>query len=530
MHGEQVAIQDADVAHAVAAHAEQVVRPRPEGVGRHLELRLDVFGGEDRLARRDPADHGQVRVFHAPSAVVHRAQGAEAGTGARAGAIAGRGCALGVLGRHRPAAREPQAARRALADLDHTLAGEGAQVFLGRVRGPEAEAARDVGPGGGIARLGDVGADEREHLALAGGEFVHRAMSIRTVLGFYPASGPREQPAHGHQGLAWPCVRARRRGMGIESAPPPLLRTNRLAHLAPAGSPCAHLAATHALQARGRVVRAARRVARAARHVTWWPALLLLLLLSLAQGQAVAAADAAARGREIAADAVRRAAGFVDYQVDVRMLLVHPNAGRDERQMRVRHLELPGGGERSLVLFDAPADQRGTALLTHSRAGAEDEQWLYLPALGRVKRIAGGHRSGPFVGSEFAFEDLTEQQLGRYTYRWLDVQRQDGAPCDRVERIPVDPDSGYARQVAWYDQDERRLRRIDFFDRRGGALKTYVASDFRRHEGRWWRPARMVMLNQLNGRRTELLWGNFRFATGLDAERDFSVTALRRSR
>lgn len=248
----------------------------------------------------------------------------------------------------------------------------------------------------------------------------------------------------------------------------------------------------------------------------------------LAAAPAVALPADVARGRDIAAEAARRASGFVDYQVDVRMLLVHPNSGQDVREMRVRNIEMPGGGERSLVVFDAPADQRGTALLTHSRPGAEDEQWLLLPALNRVKRIAGGHRSGPFVGSEFAFEDLTEQQFGRYRYRWLDVQRLDGVPCDRVERVPVDPNSGYARQVAWYDQDERRLRRIDFFDRRGEALKTFVASDFRQYAGRWWRATRMSMQNLQSRKRTELQWDTFRFGTGLSAERDFSVTALKR--
>ena len=242
-------------------------------------------------------------------------------------------------------------------------------------------------------------------------------------------------------------------------------------------------------------------------------------------------ADALERGRAIAADAARRLQGFRDYQVTVRMLLVHPGSGRDAREMRVRSIEMPNQGERSLVDFDSPLDQRGTALLTHATVGQEDEQWLFLPALNRVKRIAGRNRSGPFVGSEFAFEDLTEQQFGRYTYRYIDSQRlADGVPCDRVERVPLDSNSGYARQIAWFDVEARRLRRIDFFNRRGNPVKTYTASDFRLYDGRWWRPLRMRMQSLSSGRYTELTWGEFRFGTGLSADKDFAVTTLLRAR
>ena len=257
---------------------------------------------------------------------------------------------------------------------------------------------------------------------------------------------------------------------------------------------------------------------------------------SIAAAAPVAAPSAAptdpvARGTAIAADAARRLAGFRDYQVSVRMLLVHPGSGQELREMRVRNIEMPEQGERSLVDFDSPLDQRGTALLTHSKAGQEDEQWLFLPALNRVKRIAGRNRSGPFVGSEFAFEDLTEQQLARYRYRYLDSQRlADGVLCDRVERVPLDANSGYSRQIAWYDVEARRLRRIDFFDRRDNPVKTFTASEFRLYAARWWRPLRMRMQSVNSGKYTELVWGEFRFGTGLSADRDFNVATLQRSR
>ncbi len=241
--------------------------------------------------------------------------------------------------------------------------------------------------------------------------------------------------------------------------------------------------------------------------------------------------DPVARGRAIAAEAAGRLQGFRDYQVSVRMLLVHPGSGQDVRELRVRNIEMPDLGERSLVDFDSPLDQRGTALLTHSKASQEDEQWLFLPALKRVKRIAGRNRSGPFVGSEFAFEDLTEQQLGRYSYRYIDSQRlADGVLCERVERVPLDANSGYSRQIAWYDVEARRLRRIDFFDRRDRPAKTYTASEFRLYSGRWWRPHRMRMQSLNSGRYTELVWGEFRFGAGLSAEQDFNVSTLQRTR
>lgn len=245
---------------------------------------------------------------------------------------------------------------------------------------------------------------------------------------------------------------------------------------------------------------------------------------------AFAAADDVAKGLAVAQDAHKHHAGFVDYQVNVQMILRNPRAADDVRTLRVSGIEIPNDGEQSLIVFDDPPDQRGTALLTYAHATVDDDQWLFLPAMQRVKRIVSTNRAGPFVGSEFAFEDLAAQEVARYSYKFLNQVTYDGVRCDRVERVPTYANSGYSRQVVWYDTDERRTRRVEFYDRRGELLKTYVATDFVKYLDHTWRAARMQMKNVQTGRSTELLWSGYKFRNGLDADRDFSVNSLRRAR
>ena len=87
-------------------------------------------------------------------------------------------------------------------------------------------------------------------------------------------------------------------------------------------------------------------------------------------------------------------------------------AGKTSRRIiRIKTLESKGDGDKSLSLFDEPADVKGTSMLTYSHGLKPDDQWLYLPALKRVKRINSRNKSGPFMGSEFAFEDLGSQEV-----------------------------------------------------------------------------------------------------------------------
>ena len=240
--------------------------------------------------------------------------------------------------------------------------------------------------------------------------------------------------------------------------------------------------------------------------------------------------DAADAGRMLAEAAHAQDLGFGDSRSAVRMVL-HDGRGRSsERELGILELEgAASAGDRSLVLFDSPPDQRGTALLTWNQRDADDDQWLYLPALRRVKKLAARNRSGPFVGSEFAFEDLTSEDVENYTWKYLDSAQCSLGACYRVERVPVESWSGYSRQIAWYDIDALRLARVEYFDRKGEHLKTLDAGEWVEAEGGYWRASYMDMQNHVTGRRTELFWSPHAFGTGLDAS-NFSTNALRRAR
>ncbi len=166
-------------------------------------------------------------------------------------------------------------------------------------------------------------------------------------------------------------------------------------------------------------------------------------------------------------------------------------------------------------------------MLTYSHGLEPDDQWLYLPALKRVKRISSRNKSGPFMGSTFAFEDLGSQEVEKYTYRYLRDEPCGDWTCHVVERYPAYEHSGYTRQVAWLDQEAYRLVRAEFFDRKNALLKTLTQGDFQQYLGHYWRPARMEMINHQTGKSTLLEWTDYRFKTGL-TEADFRAQSLKR--
>lgn len=243
----------------------------------------------------------------------------------------------------------------------------------------------------------------------------------------------------------------------------------------------------------------------------------------------IAAADeAVVQGEKIAMEADAQLRGYGDSRVDLAMELTGPSGQTATRALRVQSLETDAG-EYTLMIFDTPRDVAGTSLLSHNFRSRDDQQWLYLPAIRRVKQIGARDKSGPFMGSEFAYEDIVTPFYEKFSYRFEAEDECAGGQCWIVERTPKDPYSGYTRQRVWIGQEHHLIHRIEYFDRRNSLLKTYTARDFVQHNDRHWRPGEMQMVNHQNKRQTRLIWSDFRFDNGL-GEQSFSQNALMRAR
>lgn len=260
-----------------------------------------------------------------------------------------------------------------------------------------------------------------------------------------------------------------------------------------------------------------------------------LLLTPLLLHAETAETDAAQRGMAIAVEADKRDTGFQDFTSNMVMELRNKQGDTSTRTIRLKTLEVTGDGDKSMSIFDKPADVKGTAFLTFSHAIKPDEQWLYLPALKRVKRINSKNKSGPFMGSEFAYEDLASQEIEKYTYKYLRDEKiktaefPDGVDTFVMERYPSYEHSGYTRQIAWINKDRYVAEKIEFYDRKNDLLKTLTSSGYKQYLGQYWRPNEMLMENHQTGKSTLLKWEDYNFKTGL-TDSDFSRNSLKRAR
>ena len=235
------------------------------------------------------------------------------------------------------------------------------------------------------------------------------------------------------------------------------------------------------------------------------------------------------KGLEIAILSDKNNDGFIDSSSMMTMNLINKRGDVVTRKLRFKSLEVPTDGDKSIAIFESPRDVKGVAILSYAHKVEADDQWLYLPALKRVKRIASKNKSGPFLGSEFSFEDFSFQEVEKYEYLYLEEEIYLNNSCYVIERKPLDPYSGYTKQLVWIDKENYLVQKIHHFDRKSFHLKTQLFKDYRKYEGFFWQPHEIEMINHQNGKKSILIFDDVKLKNGF-TDRDFSQNSLKRSR
>ena len=230
-------------------------------------------------------------------------------------------------------------------------------------------------------------------------------------------------------------------------------------------------------------------------------------------------------GQEVAKRAYEQISGYQSSISTTTMLL--KNAEEDENLRKLEMKKLEGeDGDRSLLVFLYPNDLKDTKLLSYEVIGGDDKQWLYLPALKRVKRISSRNKSGSFIASEFSYEDISSQNYKNYIYpEDATVVTKDGVQYFKVMRLPKDRHSGYSKQIIYIDTKKTLARFGEYFDKQGRLLKKIFFSDYVLLDG-VYRVHKIVIKNVQNQKESILTWESDAIKAGL-GKKDFSKRVLR---
>jgi hypothetical protein len=215
-----------------------------------------------------------------------------------------------------------------------------------------------------------------------------------------------------------------------------------------------------------------------------------------------------------------------DSRIAMRMKLYDRQGRVRERALTLMSLRGASRNDKLLIRFTQPADIRGTGFLVWEHE-AEDERFLYLPSLGRVRRIAGSETQESFVGSDFTYEDIGGREFDEYTYSLVDENASwNGQPAWRLESRRKDASAQFPRVVSLIVKDSFVVVQADIFNRRSEKQKTYTVRKLERIEG-IWTAMDAEMTNAIEKSRTELVIEKADYNVGLK-EADFTRRELER--
>jgi len=211
---------------------------------------------------------------------------------------------------------------------------------------------------------------------------------------------------------------------------------------------------------------------------------------------------------EIATKVKKNSDGYGSAKSVMEMVLIDQAKNTSKRVMHSISLEDKNdddqNGDKSLMEFKTPLDVKGTKFLTHEKIDKNNNQWLYLPALKRIKRITSKNKSGSFMGSEFSYEDISSREISKYTYsKKYKEAKLDGIDVYTYERYPKDKNSGYSKQILYVDKTRLVVLQVDFYDKKKELLKTAKYSGYTKQKNTY-RVKKILMENHQNLKSTTL--------------------------
>ncbi|MCF7804767.1 MAG: outer membrane lipoprotein-sorting protein [Candidatus Marinimicrobia bacterium] len=190
-----------------------------------------------------------------------------------------------------------------------------------------------------------------------------------------------------------------------------------------------------------------------------------------------------------------------DQQLEMTMTLINRRGDKLERVLDVKKQ----GEDKSYLLFLSPSDVKNTAFLNLSHDNRDDEMYLYLPALRKVRRIASSSKHKNFMGSDFTYADMGDRDINDYTYEMIDREaRIDGENLYRIEGTAKHPrDVGYSKLKFWIRKDIFLPVKIEYYDLSGDMLKVQTNEQFKQIE-QYWLATHIEMNNVQTNHRTIL--------------------------
>jgi hypothetical protein len=189
-----------------------------------------------------------------------------------------------------------------------------------------------------------------------------------------------------------------------------------------------------------------------------------------------------------------------------------------------------GKDTKSVFSFLKPADVKGTGFLVwgYDSIGRDDDRWLYLPALKKVRRISGKSKNDYFMGSDLTYDDMGNRSVDEDTHTLLSEDVVDGHPCWTIQSVPKNKSYMYSKVISVIRKDALMPVKVDFFDRQGHLLKTLERSAIRKHQG-FWTAFHTVVKNVQDKHQTVLTIGSVKYNSGLRSSL-FRVSTLMRGR